>query len=44
MSAAGTYAQLLLEQIAQVPDTESQVEKLLHPELIIRGSTIGTNI
>ena len=37
-------AQLLLEQIAQVPDTESQVEKLLHPELIIRGSTIGTNI
>lgn len=37
-------AQLLLEKMAGISEEESQVERILHPDLIIRGSTIGTNI
>ena len=37
-------AQLLLEKMAGVSEEESQVEKLLHPDMIIRGSTISANI
>ncbi len=37
-------AQLLLEALVKVPEEESQVEKLLHPDIIIRGSTISANI
>ena len=31
-------AELILEKINGVPETESRVERLIHPELIIRGS------
>ena len=31
-------AELILEKINGVPEEESKVERLIHPELIIRGS------
>ena len=35
-------AKLLLEKINGVPDEESKVERLIRPELIIRGSSVST--
>lgn len=32
-------AELLLEKINHIPEEESKVERLIHPELIVRGST-----
>ncbi len=32
-------AELLLEKINHIPEEESKVERLIQPELIVRGST-----
>ena len=32
-------AELILEKINHIPEEESKVERLIHPELIVRGST-----
>jgi len=37
-------AKLLLEKLSGVPDEESKVERLIRPELIVRGSSVKTGI
>ena len=36
-------AELLLEKINRIPEEESRVERLIQPELIVRGSTEKRN-